>query len=1430
MKIKLIALMLALTIISQTLQLGLVTGISGDPAPQTEETVVPQAEGEDDGNLGSEIPTPPTNPIDLIGTEEIEWCYYEEFLFRETEYAWDDPMALVGATATFNFDYIDQFVFASDTSVAFEEYHDGDEGYATLLPSDLVDANGKSIKVTVTDYIINKTDDTTGDYWVKIEAAEGYTLPETIKNYPYMLYAIYQGDIPSLLVEPQLAKFADDVVTVFDATFLASPSITVDAVLLNEVFEIDRDKLSFNSLSELWYDLGDLTHIEGVDDPAYRYIPEEALVFIPTAVSRVYDALVSANGTIQFNNILNNVPTELISKIPLSLKDEIIDYSEELVRLESIEKTATVTYNGIPLNVTVNGKIPETGVTLSVAPVGEFALSAEGFKFDEGEEIITALDIKLINDVDGTQWQPEENYPVEVSIEMTPLGIEEGRVLTLRHKHEDKISKNDVFVVMDGKLTAVTGGFSIYVVSAVGQQNNLGKQIANNGSDTLYVGQSVIYYFGDSGNNGTWNVVDTSGAIHYTVHGNETNSTSIGHNRLTARWIKIVALKTTETPITLQYSYRTNDTNITTQTFSLNINIPQAESGSKKLYIKDIVNSTGCIEAALSDENGKDISEQLEGAAFSWKRDDGLFIVPQAYEENYSRVNIARDHGGLVEARKNADGSAYKPTTYTLKVILADGTEHTATYTVYYQSEIINSNFEFPKASTSNYSFFPNGYPELYWKTTAPGSTAPSNKGANITKDIEYGNVTNQTANANDGTDFGVIYAADHEDGGVQFAELNAEAFGTLYQDIISVPGEDIEWKFAHAPRRRQDWATDITNRMFLVMGATEDAQKLTSQSQLQALCNLARSQNIQSGGDPVTVTYNGATYRVWYHDAGEVERNQGNDKYYSEEQNYGWTNLAGEYKVPDGQYRTRLFFVSDPPQGNNSPNAGNLIDKSKAGQYNDYLIEYYVEEYNPSTGKIELKLYTTESGSALIYSSVALKYYDELISEKFFYLYKILINDEIYPYDIRYASNPDDPDAEGKAQLYIEKYPGIAKDPLNNNSSEQYKGKDIVMQVFMRDTVVAIQKEIILPNEMTEEQKLTLMNNLIETQGKYSAEFLLHDENKVYREIGSAVITSRDPAGKYKGFVSLGKDLVIQGLDGNHQDILEEYWVEETDTTELEGLVLSTVTFKVQRYAMGAKFEQLIEESYSIKTVENGVPIVTDPILLGGKVKIADIEVINAYEEKETTIIYHAIGNGKIKSNKAGSVFEDAPSETLKYYSGKSIGCSTHSGVGATFVGWFKDEACTIPVTAADGVVGADGSFKPNANILNADVVHFYAKFDTCNIVIERENAEPGKTFVYEVIGPDKTGIGKITTYVTVTCGADGKGSTTIYEATKGTYTVKELDGWSWRYDPGEPQTKTHPKDALSMTFTFDSNPSDTWLDGFSEPEKNVYGKAKVN
>ena len=1216
----------------------------------------------------------------------------------------------------------------------------------------------------------------------------------------------------------------------------ATPFITVSTADLPEVFDVIPVVDSFYTW---YYDLGDISGWADGSYANYHYVDDEsAMILIPPEVTLAVDKLLNAGSVPEFE--------EIWATIPDSVKDLIVpSQMEQLENLynsfEPITYETAVMVGEIAVPVTVTGHIPETGITLSATLVSNEQVIKEGFDVKpDASDVITALDIKLLKE-DGTEWQPADGQQITVTIGVAELGIADERVVTLQHKHGDSIQKYDIFLVLDGKITLYTSGFSIFVVQTATSKVQYGTETHNNNAVIeLEVGESRIYYFnGNAGNNsiGTWSVTDTSGAIHYTVH----TQSSIGHNGMYCPWLNIDTLKATPEgeDIKLVFNHQNGS-----ETYTLRIVNPVADPGKKLLYLKDDVNATGQLVATLVDDKGNELS--LEGAIFTWTRDDDAFISPNAYEndpEDTTRVtnqsiNIAKDHGGLVEARKKKDNNGnvigYQPTTYTCVATLADGTNETASYTVYYQSEFINSAFEFPKAAEKTYTYFPNGYPELYWETTAPGIIE-----GQLTKDIEYGEVTGiRTGDNTDDSGFGVEHAAeyvtDKSTTATQFAELNAEAVGALYQDIISVPGEFINWSFRHAPRRQQSWnggtnnrdSDNFNNKMFIVIGATEDAQKLVTQDDLMVICDLAKKQDITVASTPqpviVNTIVNGktVTYHVWYHDAGKpMYGNHNQDDFYTAANDYGWTKLSGSYEVPAGQYRTRLFFVSDTAD-NDYPNFGNLIDTARAGQYKKYLIEYYEESYVVDENGQSHSVFKhikekDESGEALIYSFVTLENMEYFLGKQGDYLHTIYINGENYPYSIRYND---------VVSMYVEQYAGEADHFSVTNTNyvpNDYEQYDIVMQITLRDTVIAVQKKIQFPAAMSIEQKLKVITELREEDNDYCASFTIHstDGGNIANPNGTALVTHRDPlTGEYFGYISLGDNPTLE----------HNYVVTETATTNLPGLILKEVTFATSMYQYG-KEQQPATVYYNVAEAnKEGKPLSSTPFKLTGKQKIADILVTNVYEEKMTKVNYEAVGKGKVQlqGTEGHVVVGDRPSEYLEFYSGKANGAKAIAGDGASFVGWYTDPACTEEsrVTAVNGVYDkVAGTFVPNTNIIEAEEVTFYAKFETGTIIIERTGGEAGETFVYLVTRSH--GSTEESFYVTVTCSEDGTGSRRIQEVDEGTYTIQEIGDWSWRHTASS-QNSYH-NGTETKTFEFGSPVSkDSWLSGWSSLWKNVFEK----
>ncbi len=110
-------------------------------------------------------------------------------------------------------------------------------------------------------------------------------------------------------------------------------------------------------------------------------------------------------------------------------------------------------------------------------------------------------------------------------------------------------------------------------------------------------------------------------------------------------------------------------------------------------------------------------------------------------------------------------------------------------------------------------------------------------------------------------------------------------------------------------------------------------------------------------------------------------------------------------------------------------------------------------------------------------------------------------------------------------------------------------------------------------------------------------------------------------------------------------------------------------------------------------------------------------------------------------------------------------------------------------------------------------------------------EEIDKDMAFIFLVESSDKT----VSMEVTVI----GNGSVTIRDLPYGAYTVTELEGWSWRYQPTDSDEDGNPDWSQSIenpmieglnTLKFKNERiNEYWLDGNSN-EKNVFGSRLLN
>lgn len=205
--------------------------------------------------------------------------------------------------------------------------------------------------------------------------------------------------------------------------------------------------------------------------------------------------------------------------------------------------------------------------------------------------------------------------------------------------------------------------------------------------------------------------------------------------------------------------------------------------------------------------------------------------------------------------------------------------------------------------------------------------------------------------------------------------------------------------------------------------------------------------------------------------------------------------------------------------------------------------------------------------------------------------------------------------------------------------------------------------------------------------------------------------------------------------------------------------------------------------------------------------------EIIFYYEPLQYTVEYRvwAYGGGTL-NNTLEVVEEKNPFE----------GAMPTAKSGYTFVEWYQDAACTIPVGEKGTVDDATGKLTPErSELLPAPQTNvFYARFKAVygNVTITREAREDESngvgTYVYRLTSKDNPAY---VVEVTVPTG----GSTTVYDLPCGDYTVEQVNSWSWRYADGA-QTVT-VEDSQTKTVTFDrSAVKEKWLTGSSDAVVN--------
>lgn len=277
--------------------------------------------------------------------------------------------------------------------------------------------------------------------------------------------------------------------------------------------------------------------------------------------------------------------------------------------------------------------------------------------------------------------------------------------------------------------------------------------------------------------------------------------------------------------------------------------------------------------------DGKELYIALNGGALGYNGNNSVTYTVEAYSKSdLNEYGLPNDGATVL-----ATSSVYNVTGY---YEVQNGSFETPIVTNYHQN-------------TNNWQFSNKNYKELcgVWQTT--GTHAPDTRWSDPEgADIEIVTTSGPSLKCQSDRDqrynwHGDEIAAD----GNQFAELNCAAAGALYQDVLTTPGETLNYQVAHRARgsNGNDSSAVENDTMYVVAMSSEQAQNITTQAQV--LDVVAHKEN-----------YPGAMVATYT----DGDRS--------------WTTHQGTYTVASNQYSTRFFFVAGST-ASNIATVGNFID-----------------------------------------------------------------------------------------------------------------------------------------------------------------------------------------------------------------------------------------------------------------------------------------------------------------------------------------------------------------------------------------------------------------------------------------------------------------------------------------------------------------------
>ena len=340
-------------------------------------------------------------------------------------------------------------------------------------------------------------------------------------------------------------------------------------------------------------------------------------------------------------------------------------------------------------------------------------------------------------------------------------------------------------------------------------------------------------------------------------------------------------------------------------------------AGSVSVTITDNIENSGTLNAQVTGDQPDGIIlewyKHAEGTN-TWTKVERHKVTGNSYNvsEDGTALNVALDKGARCFYKvqvKDASGQ-----------LLAES----AALQVSYYNQLENGDFETPATTneTGYQPFYSNGTQGLIWKTTASDAKIEYVSAATDKYD-------NNKTHAQWSLEWHNVEAAAS---GTQFAELNANEPGALYQDVLTTPGAKLYWQLYHRGRGVREKKYDDTQKdtMYVVIMSTKLAKqyKVVTQSAVQdVITNVRNNTGKYPGASVATIT----------------------------DDNVQWYRHTGDYDVSENQYLTRFFFVAgetafDKDPGNSTAKAGTVGNHLDNVSFSETL-----PDPNPDTGHLQI-------------------------------------------------------------------------------------------------------------------------------------------------------------------------------------------------------------------------------------------------------------------------------------------------------------------------------------------------------------------------------------------------------------------------------------------------------------------------------------------